>query len=858
MKDLATLLFLFFSLFAFSQGDEPCSAIPINCSQPAETGFFSNFTTNPDYPFTDCQGPNSYGGDVWFTFESDGIATSFFYSDTINPINSPRHILKLYSGETCETLTEVCGCNDLKAFHEVLEEGTYYVHARPKNTSFDNQFFSAGLVCLPSPPSNDDICNAAPISCGETVSGSLLGSTPDRTDDCTGTPGCNKGGDVWLEFEADGNTVYNIEKEYAVDILVYKAMDCNDELEPVTSCPANKLSGLYLEAGSYFMRVRPFRYEIRRALNYNVTLNCADLIENSLPCDAIEIVCGTDPITGSNVGASADTAYCGQNGENTIPQLWYKLQGDFEGIAEVYLCGVAPTFDARASVYKGSCDSLVCVTAGGNCTSGPKAFDVNLGEDYFIAVHGTLDSPIGEFSLTLQCEEDDFCPDLGLYVGDPCDDMNDLTYDDVVTSSCECQGTPFPDGVLCGTAFSVGSLPYSKYQFACGDNPICDQYDQTNVPVPPGESSCGNTAPEWVFEYTPPNDQIIDISLDYDGGETTNPWITVLTGCPFETAVARSPCSGISSLDLFGTELVGGTTYYILISANQIEGNIYDFTINIEQDLFCEDLNLPVGAPCDDGDPLTNNDLINGVCECEGSMDTPSDFCSSAVELNPGINWTDFPLDIDQDSATSSGDVCIGNESRPDSWFYFDAVATSMSAGVRGNGDFDPVVEAYTECGGEIKKCQNLTGEGGDEILSTNLLEIGERYYLRVYNAGPDPPANNSFRIAVKYDPSTQIGIISEEGTAFSDFNDLKFQIYPNPNSNGQLTVKVDNLPSGQNNLLLTIYDLTGRVVKSQQVGNEGETFIGMLPIEHLSKGVYLLALQVNGGSQSSRILLIE
>src|SRR5690606_22285375 len=86
-------------------------------------------------------------------------------------------------------------------------------------------FVTSTVVC---PPTNDEACNATPISCGETITQNFQGATLGFDDSCGGTG--DK--DVWFIFTADGTQSYTIAETGAAffDAVVglYQGDDCGN------------------------------------------------------------------------------------------------------------------------------------------------------------------------------------------------------------------------------------------------------------------------------------------------------------------------------------------------------------------------------------------------------------------------------------------------------------------------------------------------------------------------------------------------------------------------------------------------------------------------------------------------------
>ena len=127
--------------------------------------------------------------------------------------------------------------------------------------------------------------------------------------------------------------------------------------------------------------------------------------QNDVCSDAVAITTESSTI-GTTNAATIDSVgtggFCGTS--ITAPGVWYKIVGD-GGIFVIASTSDPDTdYDTKLSVFTGDCNGLTCVTGdnnGGDAFRTSKvAFTTNLGENYFILVHGS-GSAIGNFVLIL-------------------------------------------------------------------------------------------------------------------------------------------------------------------------------------------------------------------------------------------------------------------------------------------------------------------------------------------------------------------------------------------------------------------------------------------------------------------------
>ncbi len=137
--------------------------------------------------------------------------------------------------------------------------------------------------------------------------------------------------------------------------------------------------------------------------NFSATITFRTRPVNDLCADAITVTCGTSELAGTNLGATGTggpTTSCG-----TVPGsfgVWYRFVGTGDEVT-VNTCD-SIGFDTKLNVYRGSCDSLICV--GGNddfCgLRSQVGFNSEVGTDYYIYVTG-FGTARGNFVLNLSC-----------------------------------------------------------------------------------------------------------------------------------------------------------------------------------------------------------------------------------------------------------------------------------------------------------------------------------------------------------------------------------------------------------------------------------------------------------------------
>ena len=258
------------------------------------------------------------------------------------------------------------------------------------------------------------------------------------------------------------------------------------------------------------------------------------------------------------------------------------------------------------------------IETGGD-TRNIQGLPVSAGETIYIVIST---NPLPQSTAyTLTVEEFFFdCPALEAMIGDPCDDGDPTTFNDVVTEDCLCEGVPAPAGATCGAPISVGSLPFTD---ADNTENFFNTYASTDVPAgvtyPDISNGTGSTlylnGDDVVYEYTADFDGLLEISL-----EGTGTWagLWIFKGCPFTETLAHDVVSTAGSRNIQGLPITTGETIYVVISTWPAPQTT-PYSLTIDEFVFdCPALEANIGDPCDDGDPDTINDVVTEDCVCAG------------------------------------------------------------------------------------------------------------------------------------------------------------------------------------------------------------------------------------------------
>ena len=222
-----------------------------------------------------------------------------------------------------------------------------------------------------------------------------------------------------------------------------------------------------------------------------------------------------------------------------------------------------------------------------------------------------------------------FCPNLGLNVGDACDDGDACTINDTVTSDCDCVGT-FADDDGDGVCNADDVCPG-------GPEPgtACDDGDDTTLnDVITSDCNCeGSSDPNFCPNLG------LNIGDACDDGDACTINDTVAADCDCVGTFADDDGDGVCNTDDVcpggpepGTACDDGddtTSNDVITSDCNCEGS--------GDPNFCPNLGLNIGDACDDGDACTINDAVTADCDCVGTFaDDDGDGVCNADDVCPG------------------------------------------------------------------------------------------------------------------------------------------------------------------------------------------------------------------------------
>ncbi|MEN0003633.1 MAG: hypothetical protein AAF798_05805, partial [Bacteroidota bacterium] len=317
-RTLAQLLFTgLFMLFYLSMSAQPPSnnrcinAISLSCGD-TEVGTTTDATRINQPGF--CVEPMGSAPGVWYVIEGNG---DIVVASTCSEITNFDTKIGVFAGN-CANLECVTGNDDRpcgpvetasRVFFQTEVGVNYYLYV----TGFGEETgdFELSINCI-TPPENDDVCAATPVSCDETVMGTTRGATRAGNpgycrEDLSTAPG------VWYVFSGNGDFVVastcNPNTDFDTQLGVFEGV-C-EELECVTGnddrpCgSAEDASRVFFQSEigvDYYIYVTGFDNERG---DFGLRINCIPPPDNDNVCDATPLA--FDELTEfSNVAATVE------------------------------------------------------------------------------------------------------------------------------------------------------------------------------------------------------------------------------------------------------------------------------------------------------------------------------------------------------------------------------------------------------------------------------------------------------------------------------------------------------------------------------------------------------------------------
>ena len=259
------------------------------------------------------------------------------------------------------------------------------------------------------------------------------------------------------------------------------------------------------------------------------------------------------------------------------------------------------------------------------------------------------------------------CPLLEANIGDPCDDANADTENDMVTESCDCAGTPIFAGDFCGSEdFSSSDLTssYSDGSFI-GNGGVTWTYTASRDENGDANGS-GIDGKAIMLRRVDDNSKVVSSAVSGGIADFSVKLYKGFTGGGdrqvelFVNGVSKGVSVPFDDFDehifeVNGIDISGDVTIEIRnITPKQVIVDNITWTC---AGFDCPILEANIGDACDDGNAETVDDMISENCECVG---TPiSEFDCPTLEANIGDACDDGNSDTENDMVSENCE-CAG------------------------------------------------------------------------------------------------------------------------------------------------------------------------------------------------------
>ena len=378
---------------------------------------------------------------------------------------------------------------------------------------------------------------------------------------------------------------------------------------------------------------------------------------------------------GSTIGATQSQSGCVGTADDDV---WYS----FTATSTAHTITVSPgtLSDAVLQVFSGSCGSLTSLGCVDN-TSGSSNETITLNSltpttNYYVRVYSySSNSGNGSFSLCVTTPPN------------PCSTITNI-------SSC---------GTTVNTTISSGTGIYSTS--SCGSSTFGSELIYSFTPTVTGAYSISQTNSHTTIDYQ---------FKDSIGGCNGTGWNCI------------GSINGSSTSPTFN--LMAGTTYYILLDAQNTTGGNVNFSIQCSP-------TIPSNDECTNSIPLT----VNTTNSCSV---TTNGTTVGAIQSQPG---------------------CIGNAD-DDVWYNFTATSTSHIISISAISMNNIVLQVFSGSCGSLTSlnCTNNTTGFSTETTTLTGLTVGLNYYVRIYS-NSNGTGQGTFTICVSTPivPCTAINNIS-------------------------------------------------------------------------------------------------
>ncbi len=378
-----------------------------------------------------------------------------------------------------------------------------------------------------------------------------------------------------------------------------------------------------------------------------------------------------------------------------------------------------------------------------------------------------------------------------------------------------------------------------------GDFTLCISTDVVIAPPPPNDV-CSDVTPQNVA---------VGSTATYTGDNTGATNNEGLGGNLAWEAFTLSTCADVK-IDFCGTT-PSWSIFWLLIYTDcslttGIWNGSYDTTACSDQNFTVCYANLAAGTyyvPILQNLNSTGPYTLHVSAQACGTEQASNDECGGAIALATSAICQPSTFTNLCGTQSLPAMLCDGSQglANDDVWYSFIATASDMSVGGAPNGSMDIAMQLFSGTCANLTAidCADLAGAGAPDDLQASGLNIGETYYLRVYDW------DNGYAYE---DPSYELCVVEGlgSGVGVDEINAVTgVLLFPNP-TDGDFTVRVDPRATRVN---IILFDATGRTIIAQQVKASGGS-VNYPASSLVNPGLYVVRIDDGTTTMSERLIV--
>ncbi|MFN5294142.1 MAG: T9SS type A sorting domain-containing protein [Flavobacteriales bacterium] len=521
---------------------------------------------------------------------------------------------------------------------------------------------------------------------------------------------------------------------------------------------------------------------------------------------------------------------------NDVIQVDCSCAGETEQFTEGCTAIEACNYDINATIDNGS-----CIFPGEPCDDANTATinDV-LGADCVCAGEATGCTDMNACNYNMDALVDDgSC----YFPGDNCDDDNIFTNNDIYTADCVCQGEEITGVAGCTAVEACNYNAEATIEDGSCELPgyPCDDANENTInDILTADCICAGE----LTGCTDMNACNYDASAIIDNGSCTFPG----DACDDNNLTTDNDVLGADCVCL-------GEDNGLIAGCMDMNACNYDMTATVDNGS-C----FSIGDACDDGDIFTANDLVGADCICIGEAIQVVEGCTAieACNYNPEANFDDGSCQLpgypcDDNDPNTMGDaygidcVCSGMivgcmdmfacNYNPEAQFDDFSCEFPGSPCDDGNPEtLNDFLDNDCNCIGQIIQTLGCTDMDACNYDMSANTDDGSCFF--VGDACDDGNANTSNDV---YNANCQCeGVVSVEEMSVS------YSVYPNP-TNGIITIAQQEGAAIQ---LIEVVDITGKRVATFNPNSSTAT----IEMNSMAAGLYTLNIRSNNEVKSVRV----